>query len=152
MDCGGRLSGATSLSLAASGGIENVINNGITWMDAFLGTIHGSMGETSTLAIASAAGVLLLTQIAAWRIVVGVMLGMVGPEPVQRHRLDHQSDVCHALVLAPGGGRLCLRHVLHGHRPGVGLDDQYRQVAFRCPDRGDGGAGPCGQPGVSRKA
>ncbi|MDT9165885.1 RnfABCDGE type electron transport complex subunit D, partial [Escherichia coli] len=29
--------GATSLSLAASGGIENVINNGITWMDAFIG-------------------------------------------------------------------------------------------------------------------
>ena len=44
--------GATSLSLAASGGIESVINNGITWMDAFIGTIHGSLGETSTLAIA----------------------------------------------------------------------------------------------------
>ena len=38
--------GATSLSLAASGGIDNVINHGITWMDAFVGTIHGSLGET----------------------------------------------------------------------------------------------------------
>ena len=70
--------GATSLSLAASGGIENVINNGITWMDAFFGTIHGSMGETSTLAIAIGGLVLLITKIASWRIVAGVMLGMIG--------------------------------------------------------------------------
>ncbi|MDZ4190881.1 MAG: NADH:ubiquinone reductase (Na(+)-transporting) subunit B [Pseudomonas sp.] len=70
--------GATSLSLAASGGIENVINNGITWMDAFVGTIHGSLGETSTLAIAIGGLVLLITKIASWRIVAGVMLGMIG--------------------------------------------------------------------------
>lgn len=46
-------------------------------MDAFLGTIHGSIGETSTLAIFIGGGVLLLTRIAAWRIVVGVLLGMI---------------------------------------------------------------------------
>jgi len=74
----GGFAGATSLSLAASGGIENVINNGITWMDAFVGTIHGSLGETSTLAIAIGGLVLLITKIAAWRIVAGVMLGMIG--------------------------------------------------------------------------
>ena len=70
--------GATSLSLAASGGIENVINNGITWMDAFFGTIHGSMGETSTLAIFIGGAVLIGSKIASWRIVTGVMLGMIG--------------------------------------------------------------------------
>ncbi|BBP82087.1 Na(+)-translocating NADH-quinone reductase subunit B [Pseudomonas sp. Pc102] len=69
--------GATSLSLGAAGGVENIIGHGITWMDAFLGTIHGSIGETSTLAIFIGGGVLLLTRIAAWRIVVGVLLGMI---------------------------------------------------------------------------
>jgi Na+-transporting NADH:ubiquinone oxidoreductase subunit B len=69
--------GATSLSLGAAGGVENIIGHGITWMDAFLGTIHGSIGETSTLAIFIGGGVLLLTRIAAWRIVAGVMLGMI---------------------------------------------------------------------------
>jgi Na+-transporting NADH:ubiquinone oxidoreductase subunit B len=70
--------GATALSLAASGGIENVIGQGITWMDAFVGTMHGSLGETSTLALLLGGGVLLLTKIASWRIVAGVMLGMIG--------------------------------------------------------------------------
>ena len=70
-------SGATALSLAAAGGIEQVVANGITWMDAFLGNIHGSMGEVSTLAIFLGGAVLLLTKIANWRIVIGVMLGMI---------------------------------------------------------------------------
>ncbi|MGV8844571.1 MAG: NADH:ubiquinone reductase (Na(+)-transporting) subunit B [Pseudomonas sp.] len=69
--------GATSLGLAAVGGIENVLSSGITWMSAFVGTIHGSLGETSTLAILIGGAVLLLTKIAAWRIVAGVMLGMI---------------------------------------------------------------------------
>lgn len=69
--------GATSLGLAAAGGIEAVLSNGITWMSAFVGTIHGSVGETSTLAILIGGAVLLMTKIAAWRIVSGVMLGMV---------------------------------------------------------------------------
>lgn len=69
--------GATSLSLAAAGGVEAIVGQGISWMDAFVGTIQGSIGETSTLAIFIGGAVLLLTKIAAWRIVAGVMLGMV---------------------------------------------------------------------------
>ncbi len=69
--------GATALSLGASGGVENIVAHGITWMDAFLGNIQGSMGEVSTLAILIGGGVLLLSRIAAWRIVAGVMIGMV---------------------------------------------------------------------------
>jgi Na+-transporting NADH:ubiquinone oxidoreductase subunit B len=69
--------GATSLGLAAAGGIDAVLSNGITWMSAFVGTIHGSVGETSTLAILIGGAVLLMTRIAAWRIVSGVMLGMI---------------------------------------------------------------------------
>ncbi len=53
-----------------------------------------------------------------------------------------------ALVLAPGHRRLRLRHDLHGHRPGLGVHDRYRQVAVRRPDRSDGHADPGGQPGV----
>ncbi|MFO7706266.1 MAG: NADH:ubiquinone reductase (Na(+)-transporting) subunit B [Halopseudomonas sp.] len=69
--------GATALSLAASGGIDAVVNGGITWLDAFVGNIHGSMGEVSTLAIFLGGAVLLTTKIANWRIVAGVMTGMI---------------------------------------------------------------------------
>lgn len=67
--------GATALSLAAAQGME-VMQNSVTWMDAFLGNIQGSMGETSTLAILIGACVLLTTRIASWRIMLGVLLGM----------------------------------------------------------------------------
>ncbi len=70
--------GATSLALAAVGGVEQMVAGGITWTSAFLGTIHGSIGETSTLAILIGGGILLVMKIAAWRIVAGVMLGMIG--------------------------------------------------------------------------
>ncbi|MDY0250981.1 MAG: NADH:ubiquinone reductase (Na(+)-transporting) subunit B [Pseudomonas sp.] len=70
--------GATSLSLGAAGGIEQIVGSGITWMDAFIGKVHGSVGETSTLAIFIGGAVLLIMRIAAWRIVAGVMLGMIG--------------------------------------------------------------------------
>ena len=50
---------------------------GISWMDAFLGMIPGSMGEVSTLALIIGGGVLLVMKIASWRIVAGVMIGMV---------------------------------------------------------------------------
>ncbi|KZZ15509.1 NADH:ubiquinone reductase (Na(+)-transporting) subunit B, partial [Oleiphilus sp. HI0080] len=70
-------SGATSLSLAASGGADAIIAGNITWLDAFFGTVQGSMGETSTLAILIGGAVLLATRIASLRIVLGVFFGMV---------------------------------------------------------------------------
>ena len=69
--------GATMLSFGASGGIEAIMAGGITWWDAFIGTVHGSIGETSTLAILIGGAVLLTMKIASWRIVLGVFLGMV---------------------------------------------------------------------------
>ncbi|MDY0206383.1 MAG: NADH:ubiquinone reductase (Na(+)-transporting) subunit B [Pseudomonas sp.] len=69
--------GATALSLGAEGGMQQVLGAGITWMDAFIGKVHGSVGETSTLAIFIGGAVLLIMRIAAWRIVAGVMIGMV---------------------------------------------------------------------------
>lgn len=69
--------GATALSLGAAGGMEQVMGAGITWMDAFIGKVHGSVGETSTLAIFIGGAVLLIMRIASWRIVAGVMIGMI---------------------------------------------------------------------------
>lgn len=70
-------SGATPLGLAAAGGVENILAANVTWMDAFLGSIQGSIGETSTLAIMIGGAVLLFARVAAWRIVAGVFAGMV---------------------------------------------------------------------------
>ena len=69
--------GATALSLGAEGGMQQVLDSGITWMDDFIGKVHGSVGETSTLAIFIGGAVLLIMRIAAWRIVAGVMIGMI---------------------------------------------------------------------------
>ncbi|ODS24620.1 NADH:ubiquinone reductase (Na(+)-transporting) subunit B [Candidatus Endobugula sertula] len=68
--------GATALSHAASGGIE-ALNAHIGWMNAFFGNIQGSIGEVSTLMIFIGGAVLLITRIASWRIMAGVMVGMV---------------------------------------------------------------------------
>jgi len=69
-------SGATTLSIVAASGVEG-LSGQITWLDAFFGTVQGSIGETSTLAILLGGVVLLATKIASWRIVGGVMAGMV---------------------------------------------------------------------------
>jgi Na+-transporting NADH:ubiquinone oxidoreductase subunit B len=46
-----------------------------TWMDAFLGLIPGSMGETSVLAVLIGGVFLLFTRIAAWQTMLGVTVG-----------------------------------------------------------------------------
>jgi Na+-transporting NADH:ubiquinone oxidoreductase subunit B len=71
-------SGATPLGLAALGGLEAIVSpygEVITFWDAFVGTIQGSIGETSTLAILMGAVLLLYTRIASWRIMLGVVIG-----------------------------------------------------------------------------
>ena len=68
--------GATALSIAASQGMD-ALRESMSWWDAFVGNMHGSIGETSTLAILLGGVLLLFTRIAAWRIVAGVMIGMV---------------------------------------------------------------------------
>lgn len=64
---------ATPLGLAAIGEPY-----GVSWWDAFIGNLPGSVGEVSTLAILLGGAVLLTMRIANWRIVAGVMIGMVG--------------------------------------------------------------------------
>ena len=68
---------ATPLGNAAGGGIEAIVGNGVNWMNAFLGTIPGSIGETSTLIILVMGCILMISKIASWRIVSGVLFGMI---------------------------------------------------------------------------
>lgn len=70
-------SGATALSVAASDGMEGLRDH-MTWFDAFWGVMQGSVGETSTAMILIGGAVLLLMKIASYRIVFGVMIGMIG--------------------------------------------------------------------------
>ena len=71
-------SGATALSVTASQGYQELATAGITWSNAFLGFIQGSLGETSTLACLIGLAFLLVTKIANWRLVVGCLAGMIG--------------------------------------------------------------------------
>lgn len=71
-------SGATSLGITATEGVQALAANGITWWDAFFGTIQGSLGETSTLAIFIGLAFLLITKIANWGLIVGCLGGMIG--------------------------------------------------------------------------
>jgi len=50
----------------------------MTWYDAFMGWIPGSMGETSTLACIFGAAFLILTGVGSWRIMAGVLVGAFG--------------------------------------------------------------------------
>ncbi|MCL1089574.1 NADH:ubiquinone reductase (Na(+)-transporting) subunit B [Shewanella profunda] len=68
-------SGATALSQAAAGSLDYAFNQ--DWWDAFFGFIPGSVGEVSTLAILLGGLVIIYTRIASWRIVGGVMVGMI---------------------------------------------------------------------------
>lgn len=66
---------ATMLAQAADAGMAGLADSSWTWLQAFLGTIPGSMGETSTLACLFGAAVLIATQIGSWRTMAGVALG-----------------------------------------------------------------------------
>ena len=67
-------SGATWLAQAAVSGSE-AIPGGVAWMDAFLGLVPGSMGETSALACLIGAIILVTTGIGSWRIMVSGVVG-----------------------------------------------------------------------------
>lgn len=63
-------SGATALGELASTGSTN-----FSAMDAFLGFVPGSIGETSTLAILIGAAILMYTGIASWKIMLSALVG-----------------------------------------------------------------------------
>ena len=50
----------------------------VSYWDAFLGIMPGSMGETSVLACLIGAVILIATRVGSWRIMLGTVVGMVG--------------------------------------------------------------------------
>lgn len=71
-------SGATALGQFAAGETTaNIGGQSISAMDAFLGFIPGSFGETSTLAILIGALVLIYTGIGSWKIMFSGVLGAI---------------------------------------------------------------------------
>jgi Na+-transporting NADH:ubiquinone oxidoreductase subunit B len=65
--------GATPLGLVAAEGM-GALTADVSWTTAFMGRIQGSMGETSTIACLIGASFLLYTGIAAWRIMLALLV------------------------------------------------------------------------------
>ena len=68
------ITGATPLSYMGEG-MEAITNNGYTFWNMFAGTIPGSVGETSVIAILIGAFILLWTGVASWKIMVSSIAG-----------------------------------------------------------------------------
>jgi len=80
--------GATPLALGTAGGVAAIVNGEAggplaagaewdAWLGAFVGVTQGSIGATSALLCLLGGLFLLITRVASWRIVFGVMAGMV---------------------------------------------------------------------------
>ena len=67
---------ATPLGAAAADGMA-AFTSSVTWMQAFLGAIPGSMGETSTLACLIGAAILIATRVGSWQIIVSMTAATV---------------------------------------------------------------------------
>jgi Na+-transporting NADH:ubiquinone oxidoreductase subunit B len=67
-------SGATPLGLLAQGETTKIPS----FMHMFIGTIPGSIGETSTIAILIGALILIITGVGSWKIIVSVFAGGLG--------------------------------------------------------------------------
>jgi Na+-transporting NADH:ubiquinone oxidoreductase subunit B len=66
--------GATLLAQASA--VPDALR-GADWTMAFLGAIPGSMGETSALACLIGAGLIIVTGVASWRSMAGVVVGTI---------------------------------------------------------------------------
>jgi Na+-transporting NADH:ubiquinone oxidoreductase subunit B len=69
--------GATPLALAPLGGLEAIEAAGYTLSDLWLGLLPGTIGGESALMCLVGAVFLLYTRVASWRIMLGVLVGML---------------------------------------------------------------------------
>ena len=69
------IAGATPMGVLSSGADISIFNSQFSILDMLIGTIPGSTCETSVIAIALGALLLLFTGIASWRIMLSVFLG-----------------------------------------------------------------------------
>jgi Na+-transporting NADH:ubiquinone oxidoreductase subunit B len=67
---------ATPLGNLQADGMSAVSD--LSWMDAFIGFLPGSLGETSALACLIGALILIFTKVASWRIMLGSVVGLIG--------------------------------------------------------------------------
>jgi Na+-transporting NADH:ubiquinone oxidoreductase subunit B len=72
---------ASPLAVVAEGAqmpiVDMLAAQGVTWWNSFIGLIPGSIGETSTLAILLGIGLLLITGVGSWRIMLSMLIGGV---------------------------------------------------------------------------
>lgn len=68
--------GATILGEAALNGMQSVVEN-FSFMNAFIGLVPGSMGETSALLCLFGAAVLILTGVGSWRIMLSMTVSAI---------------------------------------------------------------------------
>ena len=73
-------SGATPLGQAANGIVDFTTTTGepLSALQAFIGVMPGSIGETSTIAILIGAVILIWTGVASWKIMVSCVAGALG--------------------------------------------------------------------------
>ena len=73
-------SGATPLGQAANGIVDFTTTTGepLSALQAFIGVMPGSIGETSTIAILIGAAILIFTGVASWKIMVSCVAGALG--------------------------------------------------------------------------
>ncbi len=71
------LSGATPMNEMADSATQTIAWIGSTWLQSFLGLVPGAIGATSTLACLLGAVILISKRIFSWRIITGVMIGMI---------------------------------------------------------------------------
>jgi Na+-transporting NADH:ubiquinone oxidoreductase subunit B len=70
---------ATALAVTAQEGMSGLLASGLTYSQAFIGQMQGSLGETSLAACLFGAAMLIYSRIASWRIILSVFAGMIIP-------------------------------------------------------------------------
>ncbi|GAB5444055.1 MAG: NADH:ubiquinone reductase (Na(+)-transporting) subunit B [Fuerstiella sp.] len=105
--------GNVERALPGGASFNNVITgqlDGMNLMDAFLGFIPGSMGETSTLACILGAAFLIITGVGSWRIMLGVLIGSMGLAMV----LNQVDSSTNAMYQIPPEWHLCVGGLAFG--------------------------------------
>ena len=69
--------GYFALNGADTAGMAEASTLNIGWMDAFMGWIPGSIGETSTAACLIGAAILIFSKVGSWRVMFSCLVGMV---------------------------------------------------------------------------
>ncbi|VTR23302.1 Na(+)-translocating NADH-quinone reductase subunit B [Serratia fonticola] len=119
-------------------------------MDAFIGNIPGSIGEVSTLMILLGGAIILFGRVASWRIVAGVMLGMIATA----YLFNAIGSTTNPMFAMPWYWHLVLGGFAFGMvfmatDPVSASFTNKGEVVVRHPDRRDVRADPGGQPGLS---